>query len=89
MLKVLGTGATSETCLLALNETSWDVHRAIKLCQVTRALDKQVSAGHRDKQVRRSTGHTGAEQAGQCGSPVTNRSVRATRDLDKLNKLVT
>ena len=43
MLKVLGTGATSETCLLALNETSWDVHRAIKLCQVTRALGKQVS----------------------------------------------
>ena len=46
MLKVLGTGATSEACLLALNETSWDVHRAIKLCQVTRALGKQVSTDH-------------------------------------------
>ncbi|XP_037089033.1 activated Cdc42 kinase-like isoform X2 [Pollicipes pollicipes] len=52
MLKVLGTGATSETCLLALNETSWDVHRAIKLCQVTRALGTQVDTDEVSRTLR-------------------------------------
>ena len=57
MLKVLGTGATSEACLLALDETAWDVHRAIKLCQVTRALGKQVSTEpHIDSQITRAVG---------------------------------
>ncbi|XP_043213446.1 activated Cdc42 kinase-like isoform X2 [Amphibalanus amphitrite] len=52
MLKVLGTGATSEACLLALNETSWDVHRAIKLCQVTRALGREVACDEVSRALR-------------------------------------